>query len=54
MTDKTNPSDPVKPSGRGSRRPRTIDLEATEVTPKSTAAQSGSDASGEPPYTEAS
>ncbi len=53
MTDKTNPSDPVKPSGRGSRRPRTIDLDATDVTPKSASASPSSDASNEPPYTEA-
>jgi len=49
MADKSNPSEPAKPSGRGSKRPRTIDLEATDVTPSSSAP----DESDEPPYTEA-
>ena len=52
MTDK--PSDPVKPSGRASRRSRTIDLEATDVTPKpAEPSSSATDESNEPPYTEA-
>src|SRR5262249_45032375 len=33
MADKSNPSDPAKPGGRQARRPRTIDLQATDMTP---------------------
>src|SRR5262249_34150033 len=53
MADKSNPSEPAKPSGRGSRRPRTIDVEATDVTPKPAAASSSASDENEPPYTEA-
>jgi len=47
MADKRNPSDPAGPGGRPPKRPRTIDLEATDVTAEAASASSAS-ASGGP------